>query len=95
MTPAQNTALRIAGAPALLCFQGSPETAARRGTVLCYHGFGGTKERLASYLSALAQAGLLAVSVDAVGTASVATRTSRPGFQSEQPAAVVGSRVDP
>ncbi len=67
MTPAQSTALRIAGAPALLCFRGSPETAAQRGTVLYYHGFGGTKERPALYLTALAQAGLLAVSVDAVG----------------------------
>ena len=57
----------ICGAPALLRFQGTPEHAARRGTVLFYHGFGGAKERPRGYLDAIAQAGLLAVSVDAVG----------------------------
>ena len=41
--------------------------AARRGTVLFYHGFGGTKEKPEAYLSALAEAGFLAVSLDAVG----------------------------
>ena len=37
------------------------------GTVLLYHGFGGTKERVEYYSAALAEAGFLAVSLDAVG----------------------------
>jgi len=53
--------------PALLCYGGSPELAKEHGTVLFYHGFGGTKERPAPYLRALAEAGFLAVSLDAVG----------------------------
>jgi uncharacterized protein len=60
-------AVRLAGAPALLRYLGSPEAAAGHGTVLFYHGFGGTKERPEAYLTALAAAGFLAVSVDAVG----------------------------
>jgi hypothetical protein len=57
----------VAGVPALLRYRGSPEVAAGRGTVLFYHGFGGTKERPDAYLTALAEAGFLAVSLDAVG----------------------------
>ena len=57
----------IAGVPALLRFSVSPEVAAERGTVLYYHGFSGTKERCEPYLTALAEAGFLAVSLDAVG----------------------------
>ena len=67
MTGAEVTTLRIAGVPALLRYRGSPEEAAERGAVLCYHGFGGAKARLADYLDALAGAGLLAISLDAVG----------------------------
>jgi dienelactone hydrolase len=37
------------------------------GTVLLYHGFGGAKERVDYYSAALAEAGFLAVSLDAVG----------------------------
>ncbi len=59
--------VRVADAPALLCYRESPEAAAGHGTVLFYHGFGGTKERPAAYLAALAEAGFLAVSLDAVG----------------------------
>lgn len=59
--------MRVAGAPALLRFRESPQAAAERGTVLYYHGFGGTKEQPAIYPVALAEAGFLAVSVDAVG----------------------------
>jgi len=51
----------------LLRHRGSPKAAAERGTVLFYHGFGGTKERPDAYLTALAEAGFLAVSLDAVG----------------------------
>jgi uncharacterized protein len=57
----------VAGVPALLTFLGSPELAKEHGTVLFYHGFGGTKERPAEYLTGLAEAGFLAVSLDAVG----------------------------
>ena len=57
----------VAGVPALLRYRGSPEVAAGRGTVLFYHGFGGTKERPDAYVTALAEAGFLAVSLDAVG----------------------------
>ena len=38
-----------------------------RGTVLLYHGFAGTKERVEYYSAALAEAGLLTVSLDAIG----------------------------
>ena len=48
-------------------FRGSPEAAARRGTVLYYHGFGGDKGRCEPYMTALAGAGFLGVSLDAAG----------------------------
>jgi dienelactone hydrolase len=57
----------IAGVPALVRSGSSPATAAERGTVLYYHGFSGNKERCEPYLTALAEAGFLAVSLDAVG----------------------------
>jgi uncharacterized protein len=57
----------IAGAPALLTSRLAPEVAARRGTVLVYHGFGGDKRGLDDLAGALADAGFLAVSVDIVG----------------------------
>jgi len=57
----------LGGVPALLRYRGSPELAAEHGTVLFYHGFGGTKERTDDYLTALAEAGFLAVGLDAVG----------------------------
>src|SRR5579872_5261820 len=67
MTAAGRTTARVADVPALLRCQESPEEAAGQGTVLFYHGFGGTKERPEAYLNALAEAGFLAVSLDAVG----------------------------
>jgi uncharacterized protein len=54
----------VAGVPALLYGR---EPAGRARTVLVYHGFGGGKERMAPYAEALAAAGFLAVSLDAVG----------------------------
>jgi uncharacterized protein len=57
----------VAGVPALMRYRVSAEVAMERGTVLFYHGFGGTKERSDPYLTALAEAGLLAVGLDAVG----------------------------
>jgi uncharacterized protein len=62
-----STTTTIAGVPASLTCRASAELAARHGTVLLYHGFGGTRERVGYYAAALAQAGLLAVSLDAVG----------------------------
>src|ERR1700733_7778152 len=67
MTAAGATTARVAGVPALLRYRESPQAAAGHGTVLFYHGFGGTKERPEAYLTALAEAGFLAVSLDAVG----------------------------
>lgn len=57
----------IAGAPVLLTTSRAPEVAARRGTVLVYHGFGGDRTMLGDLADALAEAGFLAVRVDAVG----------------------------
>lgn len=59
--------IRIAGVPALVTSRWLPEVAARRGTVLVYHGFGGDKLKLLDLAGALADAGFLAVSVDIVG----------------------------
>jgi hypothetical protein len=67
MTAIASAATTIAGVPALLGYRGSPELAMETGTVLLYHGFGGTKERVDYYSAALAEAGFLAVSLDAVG----------------------------
>lgn len=61
------TSASIGGVPALLRYRGTPQLAAERGTVLLYHGFGGTKERVDVYLAALAEAGFLGVGLDAVG----------------------------
>jgi hypothetical protein len=57
-----STRVAIAGVPALVRSGDSPEVAAERGTVLYYHGFSGDKERCEPYLTALAEAGFLAVS---------------------------------
>jgi dienelactone hydrolase len=57
----------VAGVPAHLWHAEPVAAASRCGTVLLYHGFGGRKERMAAYASALAEAGFLAVSLDAVG----------------------------
>src|SRR6202050_2526925 len=67
MTTISSATARVAGVPGLLRYLGSPEAAAGRGTVLFYHGFGGSKERRGFYLTGLAEAGFLAVSLDAVG----------------------------
>jgi uncharacterized protein len=67
MTSPAAQAAEIAGAPATLSYRDAPELAARRGTVLLYHGFGGSRKRVGYYAAALAQAGFLAVSVDAAG----------------------------
>lgn len=63
----KSTRAVLAGVPALVRSAGPAEAAAERGTVLYYHGFSGDKERCEPYLTALAEAGFLAVSLDAVG----------------------------
>ncbi len=59
----------LASAPSLLFYVESPEQNGRQGTILFYHGLGGTKEDWGStpFCLALAQAGFLVVSVDLVG----------------------------
>jgi dienelactone hydrolase len=65
--PLQELAARLGEAPVLVLSEGSPEEAARRGTVLVYHGLGGHKGVQRPELERLAGAGFLAVGVDAVG----------------------------
>jgi dienelactone hydrolase len=67
MTAARNISEVMAGVPVLLRFHDTAKEAAQRGTVFFCHGFGGTKERPGAYLDAIAGAGLLVVSIDAVG----------------------------
>lgn len=67
MTDITRHAETVAGTPALLYFRDSPARAAGRGTLLFYHGFGGSKDRVAGYAEVLAGAGFLAVCPDAVG----------------------------
>ncbi len=57
----------IASAPALLCYQGSIQECAERGTILFYHGFTCTKETDEGQHGSLAQAGFLVVGLDCVG----------------------------
>jgi dienelactone hydrolase len=59
--------VHIAGAPALLTSREPPDVAARCGTVLVYHGFGGDKSRLGDLADTLADTGFLAVRIDIVG----------------------------
>ncbi len=59
----QSTGVTIAGVPALIRSGGPAEAAAERGTVLYYHGFSRSKQRCEPYLTALAKAGFLAVSL--------------------------------
>jgi uncharacterized protein len=65
-TPTTET-ITIAGAPAFLTSHQGPEAAARCGTVLVYHGFGGDKLNLAPLCEVLADTGFLAVGIDIVG----------------------------
>ncbi len=58
---------RLAGAPVLMAFNGAPADAARKGTVLFYHGFTASKEANRGELASLADSGFLAVGVDNVG----------------------------
>src|ERR1700691_898082 len=67
MTTITSATARVVGVPALLGYRGSAEDAARRGPVLFYHSFGGSKERRGFYLTGLAEAGFLAVGLAAVG----------------------------
>ncbi|HEY1388652.1 MAG TPA: alpha/beta hydrolase [Ktedonobacterales bacterium] len=57
----------IASVPALLVFRDAIQPCVERGTMLFYHGFGGNKEKIEAHLASLAQAGFLAIGLDAVG----------------------------
>jgi hypothetical protein len=59
--------LELAGAPSVLVFRASAEAAAEAGVVLFYHGFTAGKLAHLREMRRLAEAGLLAVGVDAVG----------------------------
>lgn len=55
------------GAPALLVHQGDAHAAARKGTLLFYHGLGAGKDQARMELDSLARRGFLAIGVDNVG----------------------------
>lgn len=57
----------LATAPALLCYQDTPESAANNGTILFYHGFTMKKEDFEMDRQVLASLGFLVVSLDNVG----------------------------
>jgi len=57
----------IEGVPALLACTTSFEAAARRGTILFYHGLAASKETGTKELASLAEEGFLAVALDNVG----------------------------
>lgn len=57
----------LSGVPALLVFKNHAEAAAKKGTILLFHGLGGSKETHFRELVSLAQQGFLAVGVDNVG----------------------------
>lgn len=59
--------IRIGSAPALLVYRGDPRAAAGSGTILFYHGLGGSKEANRKELQSLAEQGFLAVGIDNVG----------------------------
>jgi len=53
--------------PALLCFEESPEIAAKRGTILFYHGLTVCKETNLKELESLASRGFLSIGIDNAG----------------------------
>ena len=53
--------------PALMCFEESPEIAAKRGTILFYHGLTVCKETNLKELESLAATGFLAIGIDNAG----------------------------
>jgi dienelactone hydrolase len=58
--------MRLGEVPALVAARAAPEEAAARGTVLVYHPLGKAKELHAADLGLLADAGFLAIAVDAI-----------------------------
>jgi uncharacterized protein len=67
ITKMMSLRLPLASVPALALFCDTAEQRARQGTILFYHGFGTPKETYVSVLQQLAEAGFLAIGVDAVG----------------------------
>ena len=58
---------RVADIPTLLVYRNTPQEAAKKGTILFYHGLAANKETGVKELNSLAEAGYLAVAVDNVG----------------------------
>jgi len=63
----QSDPLLLASAPALMVRCSDAHATNERGTILFYHGFGANKESYLTTLAVLADAGFLAVGIDAVG----------------------------
>jgi len=63
----QQRSLTLASAPALVMSHGTPQDGGRRGTILFYHGFDESKDQMQVELATLAEAGFLAVGIDAIG----------------------------
>lgn len=59
--------IKLGSAPALFVFRGELERAAKKGSILFFHGLTGSKETQRLELEDLARSGFLAVGIDAVG----------------------------
>ena len=78
--------LKISGIPVMMSSDGDPAAAARRGTILFYHGLGAKKETNLKEYEGLARRGFLAVGVDNAGHGErryddFEYRMSLPGFE--------------
>ena len=65
--PLEEKSIRLGAAPGLLIYHDSPGRAAKRGTILFYHGLGVDKRAHLFEMSRLAGAGYLVIGIDAVG----------------------------
>ncbi len=63
----QGYSVELGGVPLLVVSRGAPVEAARQGTVLFIHGLGASKETNRPELERFADAGFLAIGIDAVG----------------------------
>ena len=59
--------IKLGSAPALFVFKGELENAAKKGSILFFHGLTGSKETQLLELEDLARSGFLAVGIDAIG----------------------------
>ncbi|MGM0599439.1 MAG: alpha/beta hydrolase family protein [Candidatus Rifleibacteriota bacterium] len=63
----QKTHKNFSNIPTLLLYKESPETAAKKGTIICCHGLDSSKDAWTHDLEAFVQAGFLIVAIDNVG----------------------------